>query len=186
MLFFVVMSPYMTFTALAYVAPLTDSLMAAALVSLAVNVVDHLRGRSPKAIGLVSTAIMAALATYFVLAETEWSRTQIGLTFDLGIFAVALVSLALRVPFTLQYARETDDAAAAQAEPDFIRVNYVLTAVWAAAMALMMAVDVLAIYVASVPLWAGFALSFVLRSAAVQFTKWYPHRSRGAPPAFQV
>ena len=139
MLFFVVMSPYMTFTALATVATLTDSLMAAALVSLALNAIDHLRGRTPKAIGLVSTAIMSALAVYFVLAETEWSRTEIGLAFDFSIFAVALVSIVLRTPFTLQYARETSDAAT-RAEPDFIKVNYVLTGVWAAAMALMMAV----------------------------------------------
>jgi len=185
MLFFVVMSPFMTFTALACVATLTDSLMAAALVSLAINVVDHLRGRAPKAIGLVTTAVMSALAIYFVLAETEWSRTQIGMTFDVCIFAMALISIALRAPFTLQYARETTDAET-QAEPAFVRVNYVLTAVWAAAMALMMAVDVLAIYVPSIPLWAGFALTFVLRGGAVQFTKWYPHRFRAETPAFQI
>ena len=185
MLFFLVLSPYMTFTAMAYVATLTDSLMAAALVSLAINAIDHLRGRSPKAIGLVSTAIMSALAIYFVFAETEWSRTQIGLAFDVCIFAVATVSVALRRPFTLQYARETSDAAT-QAEPDFVKVNYVLTGVWAGAMALMMAVDVLAIYVPSVPLWAGFALTFVLRGAAVQFTKWYPTRFQPDPISFQV
>ena len=185
MLFFVVLSPYLTFTAMAYVATLTDSLMMAALVSLAINTVDHLRGCAPKALGLASTAIMSALAIYFVFAETEWSRTQIGLAFDLTIFAVALISIALRSPFTLQYARETNDAEI-QAEPDFVKVNYVLTAVWAGAMALMMAVDVLAIYVTSVPLWAGFALTFVLRGAAVQFTKWYPHRFRGATPALQI
>ena len=181
MLFLVVMSPYMAFTAMAYVTSLTDSLMIAALVSLALNLADLLRGRTAKAIGLVSTAIMSALATYFVLAETEWSRTEIGFTFDFAIFAVALTSIALRRPFTLQYARETSDAAT-QAEPDFVKVNYVLTAVWAAAMALMMAVDVLAIYRPSLPLWAGLALTFVLRSSAVQFTKWYPHRFRPEIP----
>ncbi len=185
MLFFLVMSPYMTFTAMAYVATLTDSLLLAALVSLAINTIDHLRGRSPKAIGLVTTAVMSALAIYFVFAETEWSRIQIALTFDLCIFATAVISIARRTPFTLQYARETSDPDL-QAEPDFVRVNYMLTAVWAATMALMMAVDVLAIYVPSVPLWLGFALTFVLRGAAVQFTKWYPTRFNTDPPAFQV
>jgi len=177
MLFFVILSPYMAFTAMAYFASLTDSLMVAALVSLALNLVDHLRGRSPKAIGLVSTAMLSTLASYFVLAETEWSRVEIGLTFDLVIFAVALISIALRAPFTLQYARETTDQAL-QADPGFLQVNYVLTWVWAGAMALMMAVDILAIYLPSLPLWAGLALTFALRSSAVQFTKWYPHRIR--------
>ncbi len=185
MLFFVILSPYMAFAALACVASLTDSLMVAALVSLALNVADHLRGRSPKAVGLVTTAMLAALASYFVLGETEWSRVEIGLTFDLGIFAVALISIALRRPFTLQYARETTDEAT-QADPGFLQVNYVLTSVWAAAMALMMVVDVLAIYLPWLPLWAGLALTFALRSGAVQFTKWYPHRIRAETATIRI
>ena len=185
MLFFVILCPYMAFTAMAYLVSLTDSLMVAALVSLALNLADHLRGRSPKAVGLVTTAMLAALASYFVLAETEWSRVEIGLTFDLVIFAVALISIALRAPFTMQYARETIDAAT-QADPGFLQINYVLTWVWAGAMALMMAVDVLAIYLPSLPLWAGLGLTFVLRSAAVQFTKWYPHRSRGETATIRI
>ena len=185
MLFFVILSPYMAFTAMAYVASRTDSLMVAALVSLAINLADHVRGRSPKAIGLVSTAMLSALASYFVLGETEWRRVEISLLFDLGIFAVALISIALRRPFTLQYARETTDAAI-QADPGFLQINYVLTWVWAAAMALMTAVDVLSIYLPSLPLWAGLALTFVLRSSAVQFTKWYPHRIRAETATIRI
>jgi hypothetical protein len=185
MLFFIILSPYMAFTAMAYLASLTDSLMAAALVSLAINLIDHVRGRSPKAVGLVTTAMLSALASYFVLDETEWSRVEIGLFFDFGIFAVALISIALRRPFTLQYARENIDAAT-QADPGFLQVNYVLTSVWAGAMALMMAVDVLSIYLPSLPLWAGLVLTFVLRSSAVQFTKWYPQRIRTETATIQI
>jgi len=152
--------------------------MVAALVSLALNVTDHIRGRAPKVIGLATTAMLAGLATYFVLTETEWSRTEIGLTFDLGIFAIAVISIALRRPFTLQYARESVDAAT-QREPAFLHVNYVLTWVWAAAMTAMMAVDILAMYLPWLPLWTGLALTFALRSGAVQFTKWYPKRLYG-------
>lgn len=184
MLFFVILSPYIAFTALSYVASPTDSVAAAALVSLALNVADHMRGRAPKAVGLVSTAMFAGLATYFTLAETEWSGPEIRLVLDLGIFTVALISIALRHPFTLQYARETV-AEATQREPTFIQVNYVLTSVWAGAMALMMAVDILALYLPWLPLWAGLALTFVLRSSAVQFTKWYPHHSPGATATTQ-
>jgi hypothetical protein len=178
MLFFLILSPYMAFTATAYLAPLTDSVTVAALVSLAINLADHLRGRAPKAVGLASTAMFAGMTVYFVFAETEWSGLEIRLALDLGIFTVALISIALRRPFTLQYARETVDEAT-QREPAFVQVNYVLTGVWAAAMALMMTIDILAIYLPWLPLWAGLAVTFVLRSGAVQFTKWYPHRGLG-------
>jgi hypothetical protein len=178
MLFFRILSPYMAFTAMAYLASLTDSLMVAALVSLALNLADHMRGRVPKAIGLLSTAMFAGMTIYFVFTETEWSGVEIRLALDFGIFAVALISIALRRPFTLQYARETTDEAT-QREPAFVQVNYVLTSVWATAMAAMMAIDVLAIYLPWLPLWAGLAVTFVLRSGAVQFTKWYPKRLYG-------
>jgi len=183
MLFFLILSPYMAFTATAYLASLTTSVATAALVSLALNVADHLRGRTPKAIGLVSTAMFAGLATYFMLAATEWSGLEIRLALDVGIFTVALASIALRRPFTLQYARERTDAAT-QAEPGFVPINYVLTAVWAVAMALMMAIDVLALYLPWLPLWAGLAMTFALRSSAVQFTKWYPQHASGATATF--
>jgi hypothetical protein len=185
MLFFVILSPYMAFAAMTYFASPTDSLLVAALVSLAINLIDHVRGRSPKAVGLVTTAMLSALASYFVLAETEWTRVEIGLFFDLGIFSIALISIALRRPFTMQYARENIDAAT-QADPGFLKVNYVLTWVWAGAMALMMAVDVLSIYLPSLPLWAGLALTFVLRSGAVQFTKWYPQRIRSETATIRI
>ena len=178
MLFFLILSPCMAFTAMAYVASLTTSVAVAALVSLAINLADHLRGRTPKAIRLASTTMFAGLTAYFILTATEWSGLEIRLALDLGIFAVALISIALRRPFTLQYARERVDEAT-QREPTFVQINYVLTWVWAAAMALMMAIDILAIYLPWLPLWAGLALTFVLRSGAVQFTKWYPHRGLG-------
>jgi hypothetical protein len=178
MLFFLILSPYMAFTATAYVASLTASVAVATLVSLAINLADHLRGRAPKAIGLASTAMFAGLAAYFVLAGTELSGLEIRLALDLGIFSVALISIALRRPFTLQYARESVDQVT-QHEPTFVQINYVLTWVWAAAMAAMMAIDILALYLPWLPLWAGLVLTFVLRSGAVQFTKWYPHRGFG-------
>ena len=57
------------------------------------------------------------------------------------------------------------------ANPRFVQVNYVLTWVWAAAMALMMAIDILAIYLPWLPLWAGLAADLrAALSAAVQFT----------------
>jgi hypothetical protein len=178
MMFFLILSPYMAFTALAYVASLTLSAAAAAGLSLTLNIADHLRGRSPKAIGLTSTAMFASLAVFFTVRGAAWSALEIRLALDFGILAVALTSIAARRPFTLQYARESVDAAT-QHEAGFLQVNYVLTWVWAAAMALMMATDILALYLPWLPLWAGLALTFVLRSGAVQFSKWYPKRLFG-------
>ncbi|MEI9864304.1 MAG: hypothetical protein WDN00_07060 [Limisphaerales bacterium] len=58
---------------------------------------------------------------------------------------IVLISMAIRCPFTLQYAREGTPETLWR-EPEFIRVNYVITAVWAAAFAVMVAADLVMFY----------------------------------------
>jgi hypothetical protein len=84
-----------------------------------------------------------------------------------------LASIAIRLPFTLQYAREVVDAETAQL-PGFIRANYTITWAWAGAMLMMMAGNAALIYVPGLPLWSGLLIAFAARNSAVYFTKWYP------------
>jgi hypothetical protein len=99
------------------------------------------------------------------------------LTVDSGMLAIALLSLAIRKPFTLQYAREMVDAETAKL-PDFFRANVIITLVWALAFVLMMISNVLMIYVPGLPLWSGLAIAFAARNSALFFSKWYPERQR--------
>ena len=96
---------------------------------------------------------------------------------DAGMLAIALASLAIRRPFTLQYAREMVDAETA-ALPHFVRANYVITGAWALAFALMVLANVLLIYIPALPLWIGLVIVFAVRNTAIFFTKWYPDYRR--------
>ena len=89
--------------------------------------------------------------------------------------AIALASIAIRLPFTLQYAREQVDAETV-AEPEFLRVNYILSWAWVAAMVLMLIADIMMIYFPALPLWSGVVAIYLARNAAVYFTKWYSNR----------
>jgi hypothetical protein len=171
--FFLIMSPFMAFTALSCVTSLTLSLIAGAVVAAVVTLVDHLRGTAIKLFSVGPMLIFASLACYFVVAGPEWSVRYVNLVLDSGLVIIVLVSIALGRPFTLQYAREHVDAATTR-EPGFLRINYVLSWVWAGAMTLMMAANMLVIYTPWFPLWAGVATAFVLRQSAIQFSKWYP------------
>ena len=93
------------------------------------------------------------------------------------MLAIALMSLAIRRPFTLQYALEVVDAETAKL-PGFMRANYIITWAWTGAFVLMMAANVLMIYVPGLPLWSGLAIVFAARNSAVYFTKWYPEHRR--------
>ena len=123
-------------------------------------------------------------AAYLTLIDAGLSASAIKLTVDAGVLAIALVSLAIGQPFTLQYAREVVDAETAVL-PGFIKANYIITWAWTACMLLMMTGNILMIYLPSLPLWAGIAIAFAARSTAVYFTKWYPdyHKAKFTPPA---
>jgi hypothetical protein len=104
---------------------------------------------------------------------------------DAGIFLVSLLSIVIRFPFTLQYAREAVDAETAKL-PGFLRANYIITWAWTGAALLMMVCNIALIYVPGLPLWSSLLVAFAVRNSAVYFTKWYPEYRRvkyRTPPA---
>jgi hypothetical protein len=177
MTIFLILAPYGVLAALMLIASNTTSLFAAAAICLSVILYDALGGRSVKALGLGSTIIFASFGAYLALTNAPWSGAAVKLAVDLGVLTIALVSLALRKPFTLQYAREMVNAETAGL-PDFVAANYVITWAWVVAFLLMIAANALLIYVPGLPLWSGIAIVFAARNTAVYFTRWYPdHRS---------
>jgi hypothetical protein len=138
---------------------------------------DILHGRSIKMLGAGSAVLFAALGGYITLVDSSWSSSAVKLTVDCGVLAIALLSLAIRRPFTLQYAREVVDAETAVL-PGFRRVNYILSTAWTVAFLLMMIANALMIYVPGLPLWSGIVIAFAARNTALYFTKWYPEYRR--------
>ena len=83
-----------------------------------------------------------------------------------------LGTLALGRPFTLQYARE-------QVPPDlwdspaFLHTNYVITAVWALAFAVMVLAELALLYLPAMPPRVGNVAVILARVGALKFTDWY-------------
>ena len=180
MMFFLILAPFMAFAAVSYVASLTLAVAAGAFVGLAALAVDYLLGRSTKLLGVATTMIFTGLAAYFAFSGNEWSATHVRLALNVGMLAIVVASIIAGRPFSLQYALERTDAATI-AKPDFLKVNYVLSWVWAGTLALMTAGDMLAIYLPWLSLWIGLGLTLVVRNTAVRFTKWYPKYIGGEP-----
>jgi hypothetical protein len=95
---------------------------------------------------------------------------------------VVLISMAVRRPFTLQYARE-QAARQAWETPEFVRTNYVITAVWGAAFAVMVAADLVMLYVPTLPTKIAIIVTVLAIWGAVRFTLWYPERGQKKLPA---
>ena len=84
---------------------------------------------------------------------------------------------AMRQPFTLQYAKEQVPQEVWK-HPSFMKINNLLTAVWAVAFGLMVLSDVAMVYLPAIPLSVGVAVTVVAIAGAIWFTVWYPKRVR--------
>jgi hypothetical protein len=185
MTIFLILAPYGAFAFLMLVTSAVVSLFAAASVCLAVIVLDAARGRSIKILGAGSAILFAGVGGYLTVVDPSLSNAMVKFVVDTGMFLVALGSMLIRHPFTLQYALEAVPAETA-AMPGFLRANYIITGVWTVAMLAMMLGNVLMLYVPGLPIWLSLAIAFAARNSAVYFTKWYPAYRKlkyGAPPA---
>jgi hypothetical protein len=174
MTIFLILAPYGAFAMLMLFASATVSLFAAAAICLAVIAFDLMRGLSIKILGVGSVITFAAVGLYVALVDQHLAIATVRFAVDTGIFLVSLGSILARHPFTLQYAREVVDARTMQ-QPNFLRVNYIITWAWTIAALLMMVGNIAILYVPSLPLWTGLLIAFAARNSAVLFTKWYPH-----------
>lgn len=184
MMLFLIIAPFATFATLMMLLPAQFSLAAGAVVALGAMGWDVAHGRSIKMLSLGAFTLFSAIGGYLTLVDANWSSTAVRIAVDAGVLAMALGSLAIRFPFTLQYAREVVEPDVMKL-PGFIQVNYVLTWAWTSAFVLMLAADVVAIYLPSFPLWAAAGIAFAARNGAIYFTKWYPKHRRELAAAVQ-
>jgi hypothetical protein len=185
MTIFLILAPYGAFATLMLVTSAAVSLFVSAAIGTMVMAHDAWRGHSIKVLGAGSVILFATLGAYITLVDRGLSSSAVKLTVDAGVFAISLTSLAIRKPFTLQYAREMVDAETAQLA-GFIRANYIITWAWTGAFVLMIIGNVLTIYVPGLPLWSSLVIAFAARNSAAYFTTWYPQYRKakyGAAPA---
>lgn len=171
-------APFIVFAVVAQVIDGTAGLIAGGVTSAALLIRDRLaHGGSPKVLELGTTILFVGLALGSVIGDPGWSIFGVRLRVDAGLLLIVIVSIAIRRPFTLQYARESVPPEHWN-NPVFIRSNYVITAAWALAFVVMVAADVIVVYVPSLPSVVGIGATVLALAAAVKFTAWYPKRVR--------
>jgi hypothetical protein len=167
-------APFIAFGAIERTVGPAEGLLAGALIAGALLIRDLMgRRRAPKVLDIGTTTLFGALAVYAPISHAKWSLLGVRLSVDIGLLLIVLVSMAIRRPFTLQYARE-------QVSPEhwhsqsFIRTNYVITAAWAVAFLALIAADLLMIYVPEVPQHVGIWMTVIALVGAIKFTGFYP------------
>ncbi|MFK0254379.1 hypothetical protein [Streptomyces sp. NPDC090445] len=182
------MSPWIVFSLL--VGPgrfeLAVGLSLAAAVVLVVlgRVVN--RGSSWKLLELADVVFFGAMTVIGALASDgtlTWLETYAGEVANFTLTAIAFGSMAVGVPFTLQYAREQTDPAIWHT-PAFLRTNYMITGAWGLAFLVAGLAGLYGDLILRSPdnMWTNWIIQILAIVAALRFTVWYPDvvRARAA------
>jgi hypothetical protein len=166
-------APFIAFAVVDGVAGGTAGLVVGTAVSAALVLRDVVTpGRTPKILEIGTVILFGGLTLYAALAGPAWSIIGVRLRVDAGLLLIVLASLALRRPFTLQYAREQSVRELWNSR-GFVRTNYLITTAWALAFAVMVIADLLLVYAPGLSPGVGIVVTALAIVGAVKFTSWY-------------
>jgi hypothetical protein len=138
-----------------------------------VTIRDFVESPSLRLLDAGSLVLFALLALWRGFLDPNLSLAAVRFIAETSLFLVLALPLAAGRPFSVDYARldprEADWPAAL-----FLRVNYLVSAVWTAAFLAMAIADAAVVFAPAVPLWSSIAVSVAALAGAVTFTLRYP------------
>jgi hypothetical protein len=125
--------------------------------------------------GAVFFGVLAVLGLVAPDDVIGWLESWAGELSNIALAAFALVTLLVRRPFTMAYARDTTPSEYWDT-PLFREINYAISAVWAASFTFSAVVGVVGhtLLHDGDGFWAGWILPLAGTLFAVQFTEFYP------------
>ncbi len=144
--------------------------LAATLVVIFLNVKD-IRQRSIKILDLGTLIFFIILAAISFSSEAAWIDHYSAPLSDVAMFLIALISLVIRKPFTLQYAYEQVDQKFWNT-PGFYNTNRTISMVWCVAFAVN---AVLSCAYVKHPYMLDWVIHILVLVGAIKFTSWYPN-----------
>lgn len=147
-------------------------LLAALVASIVMAVLRLHRG----IIMWVGLVFFGAATVAVVGFHNLWTIRHLGVMANGALALGSWITLLAGNPFTLEYARAHTDPAKWH-DPLFIRVNVVLTTVWAAVFTVNTALA-WALMKHLLPEWSCHTLSYAGLIGAAAFTSWYPNLVR--------
>jgi hypothetical protein len=158
------------------------ALWAALAAAFVIGIRDFAQTRLLRVLDVGSIFLFGVLALYTGFIQPSLSIQAVRLVVDGGLMIIALVSMLIGSPFTLDYAREQVPEEFWHT-PLFLRTNYIITGVWVLAFGAMTAADAAATFSAHFPLALDVAASLAALALAVVFTSRYPAYVRGRAAA---
>lgn len=169
-------TPFIVFALLTSLS-ISLAIWVAFAISFALAIRDFASTKTLRTLDAGGMVLFGALALIAGFIAPSLPMQAVRFIIDVGLLLIALTSLAVGSPFTLQYAREQVSRESWD-EPQFIRANYVITAVWALAFAAMATADAVAVLNKKFPLSLDIASGLAALVIAILFTARYPALAR--------
>ncbi len=169
-------APFIVFVLLSSFS-LDLALWVAFAAAFAIAIRDFAHSRLLRLLDVGSVALFGALSLYAGFIEPDIPVQMARLVVDGGLFVMAVLSMLLRHPLTLQYAREQVPKEFWETAR-FVFTNYLLTGAWAVAFATMTLADAIANKNKQLPVSLDVAVSLLVLVVAILFTARYPHYLR--------
>jgi len=170
-------APFIVFVIIERAVGVLEGLAAGAIVSAGLVLRDWISPeRRVKLMETGTFVLFSGLTLYAPMVDGEsWTISEARLRVDTGLLFIILLTLALRRPFTLAYAREKEPEYVWKAR-SFARMKYAIAAAWALAFAVMAATDALLVYRPQLPQGIAIAVTLAALAGAMKFTAWYRDR----------
>jgi hypothetical protein len=122
-----------------------------------------------------------------IFMNNMWAVRHMGILANGALAMGTWAGMALKHPFTLEYAREHTDRSLWN-DPVFLRTNYFMTAIWGAVFTVNSFLAWQKSFQPAMPGWAYETISYALLVSAMFFSVWYPEnlKHRRAAQAAQA
>jgi hypothetical protein len=147
------------------------ALWAAFAAAFVVTIRDFVESPSLRLLDVGNLALFGVLALLRGFLAPGLSLVTVRAAAELFLFLLLAASLLRGRPFSLEYAHVSPQE---RAQPFFLRVNLVISGIWAAAFAAMAAMDLALVFVTTLPLWPAIAVSVAAFAIAITATLRYP------------
>lgn len=170
------------------------SVLCALALSLVTFILSRRGGSSFKLMEIFDLLFFAGFAVVGIVANAStiaWLENWAGEITNVALFLFVLITIVIRQPFTLQYAKEETDPQYWDS-PVFLRINYTISWVWAAAFAWQSLMGLIgdAVLDNSNNFWTGWVLQIAALVFAIAFTAYWPDhasaKAQGEPDVSPV
>jgi len=165
-------APFIVFALLTSVS-VSLGLWLAFAAAFVITIRDFVESPTLRLLDAGSVTLFGLMALFTGFIEPSLTLQSVRLVVDASFLGMALVSLGLRRPVTVDYGHEHLPKDVWNT-PAFLRANYILTGAWAAGFAVMTAADIASVFIAQVPLSLDIAVGLAALGLAIAFTVRYP------------